>query len=337
MADQFTAEWKKLSADVTRIGSRIRRYRLDPLLRRSDLAQPVFKREPAAVLVSRADGEAAIPSEAAAGAAKVKTEVIEKLKGGRMGSEVLERLASAQPRDDFRRLTDSLWDRWVVLWENVQAVRDSFSAKDDIRLRKELMTLEGEVDGIQRELVSENSRRAGIQTVVWMSITLVATLCFYFLTHGVRSFDLTTFEPWPEWGPMKYGEVAFWSFFGVLCSLLYIATYYLSRRDFDIWYKPWYLSTALRAPFHSVILMVVLLEFLEWYGEDKWVQTYLLEEGNKFFFIVILSFCLGLTSDRTARIVGHLAHGIGDFFEGRIRAFGAKLSSTVPAISTKPK
>src|SRR5688572_31149245 len=63
MADQFTAEWKKLSADVTQIGSRIRRYRLDPLLRRSDLAQPVFKREPAAVLVSRADGEAAIQAK----------------------------------------------------------------------------------------------------------------------------------------------------------------------------------------------------------------------------------------------------------------------------------
>ena len=124
---------------------------------------------------------------------------------------------------------------------------------------------------------------------------------------------------------MKYGEVIFWSSFGVLCSLLFLSTWYLARRDFDMYYQPWYLSTALRAPFVSLIGMMIILEFVEWYGQGTWVEHYLLEEGNKFYFIVFMSFCLGLTSDRTSKLIGDLAEAVGDFLEQAVAMVSKRL------------
>jgi len=82
-----------------------------------------------------------------------------------------------------------------------------------------------------------------------------------------------------------------------------------------------------RAPILTVVLMIIALEFVEWYGEGKWIETYLLEEGNKTYFIAFVSFCLGLTSERTGNILGDLAESVGDFVEGAAKAVGRRLRS----------
>jgi hypothetical protein len=159
----------------------------------------------------------------------------------------------------------------------------------------------------------------------------VGLFVLYLATHRVHSTNLTRFDSWPEWGPMKYGEVAFWSAFGTCCSLLYVASYYLTRRDFDRWYQPWYVTTLLRSPFLSILLMVIVLEFVEWWGvgQDNWIEIYLLEEGNKFYFIAFVSFCLGLTTDATNRTIRQLTGSVGLLVQNIIGRFSRKLGTAV--------
>jgi len=85
----------------------------------------------------------------------------------------------------------------------------------------------------------------------------------------------------------------------------------------------------LRAPFLSVILMMVVLEFVEWYGEGKWIENYLLEEGNKFYFIVFMSFSLGLMSEETSAIMRELAEGVVKFVRNVVGRVSDRLSSAV--------
>jgi len=183
-----------------------------------------------------------------------------------------------------------------------------------------------QVDLIQRELISKTSYNAGLLTVFWMAAVLVILVIAYLVTHDTFGEG---FEPWAESGPLKYGEVAFWSAFGALCVLLYKATAYLSRRDFDEWYKPWYVSTFIRAPFLAVILMMMLLEFAEAREEGSWIQEFLMAEGNKFYFIVFLSFCLGLSTDTTNGVIRDLTDGIAEFFSRLVNRFSSWLSSAV--------
>lgn len=221
--------------------------------------------------------------------------------------------AATQKDDALRREADAAWEAWLEVWEKCQALGDSPGEEKLRAPQRELMKVERRVDLIQRELISAGNYSAGVKTVAGLTAALVALVVLYLLSHGVKSLDFSAFEPLPEWGPLKYVEVAFWSGFGVLCWLLFLATYYLRRRDFDPWYCPWYVSTALRAPFLTIILMMVVLEFAEWYGEGTWIETYLLEEGNKFYFIAFMSFCLGLMSDDSSRIIRELAEGVVDF------------------------
>lgn len=233
----------------------------------------------------------------------------------------------------LRKLADDAWQELTVLRNEFNELRSSPSLAQLSRIEMRWLQLDRKVDLLQRELIAEQSFRAGIKTVTWLVAVLVGLIVLYLFTHGVRSLDFTAFEPWSEWGPMKYGEVAFWASFGVLCALLFQATYYLSRRDFDMWYQPWYLSTGLRAPFLAVILMMVVLEFVEWYGQGKWIENYILEEGNKFYFIVFMSFCLGLASDTTNRIIRDLAEGVGEFVRRAVARISDRLSSTVSDVS----
>lgn len=234
--------------------------------------------------------------------------------------------------DPGASLRDSLqkaWEDWFLLTRRGRALSVATPDSDLEQLVADLDRLVRRIDLVQRELISDTSYRAGVGTVSWLLATLLALVVIYFLSHGVGSLDFSTFQPWPEWGPVKYGEVAFWSAFGALCSLLFKAAHYLARRDFDRWYKPWYVATFLRAPFLSVILMLILLEFVEWYGDDTWLQAYLLEEGTKFYFIVFLSFCLGLTTDATASILRDLSEGVSDFFSCVANRIADKLGSAV--------
>jgi len=61
--------------------------------------------------------------------------------------------------------------------------------------------------------------------------------------------------------------------------------------------------------------MMIILEFVEWYGEGRWIQTYILEKGNKFYFILFVSFSLGLTSETTSAIIRDLSAGISQFVQ----------------------
>ncbi len=231
--------------------------------------------------------------------------------------------------DQLRRQADQAWNEWLVVWGQFQGVGDSPTWERLQQVEGELLRVERRVDLIQRELITGEGFRAGIKTVFWLAGALLALVVFYLLVHGVHSLDFSTFEPFPEWGPLKYVEVAFWSSFGVLCSLLYLATRYLTRRDFDKWYQTWYLSTALRAPFFAIILMMVVLEFVEWYGEGTWIESYVLEEGNKFYFIVFMSFCLGL--EDTSSIIRNLSSGVLQFVSNAVARLVDKLGSAFQA------
>jgi hypothetical protein len=246
---------------------------------------------------------------------------------------------AADPNDlgeYLRRQAAAAWDDWVALRDEFAALPDSPTLAQLMAVEKKWLNLDHKVDLIQRDLIGENSVRAGMLTVTWLCLALVGLVIVYLLSHGVRGWSLAAYEPWPEWGPWKYGEVAFWSSFGILCYLLFIATRYIARRDFDEWYKLWYVSTFLRAPFLTVILMMVVLEFVEWYGEGKWIETYLLEEGNKTYFIFFLSFCLGISSDVTSSIMRDLSNGVSEFVKKAVSRVSQKLSSSVSDINITP-
>lgn len=229
----------------------------------------------------------------------------------------------------LRKQADEAWGKWLAVRSSFYALPEPAPPEELLGVEKELLQVSREADLIQRELISEESFNAGIRTVTWLSVALVGLVFLYLATHGVRGLNFAAFEPLPEWGPLKYVEVAFWSTFGVLCWLLFLSTRYLARRDFDRWYQPWYVSTVLRAPFLSMILMMVVLEFVEWYGEGKWIENYLLEEGNKFYFIVFMSFSLGLMSEETSAIMRELAEGVVKFVRNVVGRVSDRLSSAV--------
>ena len=236
----------------------------------------------------------------------------------------------------LRREADAAWEEWMKLRDDFAALPDSPTLAQLMAIEKEWLDLDRRVDLIQRDLIGPNSFRAGTVTVTWLTVVLLSLVGFYFISHGVRTCNFAGFEPWPEWGPWKYGEVAFWSSFGILCYLLFTASHYIARRDFDEWYKPWYVSTFLRAPFLTVILMMVILEFVEWYGEGKWIENYILEEGNKTYFIAFVSFCLGLSSDVTSSIIRDLSQGVSDFVRKAVSRVSQRLSSAVSDINITP-
>ena len=229
----------------------------------------------------------------------------------------------------LRKQADEAWKKWLAVRSSFYALPEPAPPEGLLEVEKELLQVSREADLIQRELISEESFNAGIRTVTWLSVALVGLVFLYLATHGVRGLNFAAFEPLPEWGPLKYVEVAFWSTFGVLCWLLFLSTRYLARRDFDRWYQPWYVSTVLRAPFLSMILMMVVLEFVEWYGEGKWIENYLLEEGNKFYFIVFMSFSSGLMSEETSAIMRELAEGVVKFVRNVVGRVSDRLSSAV--------
>jgi hypothetical protein len=231
--------------------------------------------------------------------------------------------------DTLRLRADNAWKKWLEVRDKFVALPVSPTAADINIVERAWLELDRDVDLIQRELICEHSYSAGVITVVWMVVAVILLILFYLTSHGVRSLDFSTFETWPEWGPLKYAEVACWSLFGVFCYLLFLATYYLARRDFDKWYQPWYISTAIRGVFFSVILMMIVLEFVEWYGENTWVRDYILEEGNKYYLIVFISFCLGLASDRTVGIIGDLSDGVTEFVSRAVGRISDKLSNAV--------
>jgi len=229
--------------------------------------------------------------------------------------------------EELRKEVDKAWDDWMELREKFLDSESLANAMNSVET--EWLKLDRRIDLIQRELISERSTKAGILTVTWMVVALFLLGLFYLISHGVRGLDFSHFEPWPDWGPLKYAEVVCWSSFGVLCWLLFLASYYLKRRDFDSCYTTWYVSTALRAPFIAVILMMVILEFVEYYGEGTKLADYLLEEGNKYYFIVLVSFCLGLQSDSSSRIARELAESVVDFVRRVMGRFGRWLNSIV--------
>ena len=248
--------------------------------------------------------------------------------------------AKAGATDDLheylRQEAAKAWDDWVQLRDDFVALPDSPTLAQLMTVEKKWLDLDHRVDLIQRDLIGDTSVRAGMVTVAWLVLALVGLVFAYLFSHGMHGWSFVDFQPWPEWGPWKYGEVAFWSGFGILCYLLFVATRYIARRDFDEWYKLWYVSTFLRAPFLTVILMLVILEFVEWYGEGKWIETYLLEEGNKTYFIVFLSFCLGISSDSTSSMIRDLSNGVSEFVKKVISRVSQKLGTSVSDINITP-
>ena len=224
---------------------------------------------------------------------------------------------------------DALWKSWLALREQFYALAADAGPAELRAIEHRLIEVDRGVDLVQRTLVSASSFRTGTRTALLLALALVLLVLLYLALHGVRGLDFSNFEPIAEWGALKYLEVAFWCEFGVLCYLLFLAGDYLSKRDFDPWYQPWYLATALRAPFLGVILMMIVLEFVEWYGEGNWMETYLLEEGNKSYFIAFMSFCIGISSDQGSAILRDLSWSISDFLRGVVQRVSRKLSSAL--------
>ena len=229
----------------------------------------------------------------------------------------------------LRDLADEVWAQWMAVRKAFYAELEPTGAK--LReLEEQMLSVERKTDLIQRALISARSLRAGGTTIAWLAIVLVGLVVLYLALHNVRMNDFSQFEPFAEWGPLKYVEVAFWGTFGALCGLLYFASYYLLRRDFDEWYRGWYVAMLLRAPFLTVILMLLVLEFVEWYGEDGgWIHDFLLDEGNKFYFIAFMSFMLGIMIREVSDIVRSLGDGVAGFVSGVVSRVSDRLSSAL--------
>jgi len=240
--------------------------------------------------------------------------------------------------EKLRQDADAVWGKWLEAHMRIEKLPADPADNALLELEKDHLQIDHEVDLIQRELISEDIFRAGGRTVRWLVLAMAVTAIAYIGLHMVRtesgSWD---FEPWSEWGPVKYGEVMFWGMFGCLCYLLLTAATYLLRRDFDRWYQTWYIAVFLRSPFVTLILMLIILEFVEWYGEDNWIHDYILEEGNKFYFIVFMSFCLGLASDTAASIARSLSNGVCELVSGAVGKVAMKLKSAVADTSTPTK
>lgn len=228
----------------------------------------------------------------------------------------------------LRDAADEAWKAWMDLRK---AFYDAGTPTEPLLrdLEATLLEVDRKADLLQRALISEKSLRTGMLTVGWLAVVLVGLVVAYLALHQVRWGDFSRFEPMAEWGPLKYVEVAFWGTFGALCALLYFAATYLLRRDFDEWFRGWYVATLLRAPFFCVIMMMLVLEFVEWYGEDTWIQHYLLEEGNKFYFIAFMSFTLGLMIRGASDIVLSLGEGVLAFVGGVVDRVSRRLSSAL--------
>jgi hypothetical protein len=232
-------------------------------------------------------------------------------------------------QQDLRDAADAAWQLWVDARRAFYAEREP--TEDALRrLQAQILTVERKTDLIQRELISGRSQRAGSITIAWLAIVLIGLGLIYLSLHNVRWNDFSQFEPFAEWGPLKYVEVAFWGTFGALCALLYFAANYLLRRDFDEWYRGWYVSMLLRAPFLVVILMLLVLEFVEWYGQDGgWIHDFLLDEGNKFYFIAFMSFMLGIMIREASDIIRNLGDGVAAFVDGVVSRISDRLSSAL--------
>jgi len=284
---------RDVRAQITELGIRIRRYTLD-----KGLDGKVTRHEPK-------------DAEARARAAE-------------------ERAAKEAAAAEQLKTLDALWAQWNEL----RAAYYAPGERTEAELRKiedALFVVDRSVDVIQRDLVSKGSLRAGALTTFALGLALAFSLVVYALTHGVALLppNFSDFEPLAEWGPLKYVEVAFWSFFGVMCWLIYIAAWYTARRDFDKWYQPWYLATAVRAPLLTMLLMVIVLEFVEYWAEDStWMQS-IVADGNKFYFIVFMSFSLGLISDQSSAIARDLAVGVGEAVQVMVQKWMEKLRGWV--------
>jgi hypothetical protein len=242
--------------------------------------------------------------------------------------------------EQVRADAEAVWGRWLGVHVEVEKLPSDPSDDALIDLEKKHLQIDHEIDLVQRELIGEDVFLAGRRTVTWLVLAMAATVAAYVGLHIAHPPDFASwdFEPWSEWGPLKYGEVMFWGMFGCLCYLLITAATYLLRRDFDRWYQTWYVAVFLRSPFMTLILMMIVLEFVEWYGEDtSWIHDYILEEGNKFYFIVFMSFCLGLASNTAASIMRDLSNGVCEMVSRAVSKVSSKLGSAVSDTSTPTK
>lgn len=234
-----------------------------------------------------------------------------------------------EPWLSIRTELDNSWTQWLSLRTEINGLPGAPTEQQCRETQSHMLDLERKLDLVQRELIAPSSTRDGIWTVVLLASTLIGSVYAYIALHGMVDFNVDKFEDWPDWGPVKYFEVASWAFFGVLCTLLYTAAYFLSRRDFDGHFAGWYISTAIRAPLLAMIVMLVVLEFVEWYGEGGWLEKYILEEGNKYYFIVFVSFCLGINSEATAEIIGDLQSGVTSGIRSVVRKVAQKFGAVV--------
>jgi hypothetical protein len=161
--------------------------------------------------------------------------------------------------------------------------------------------------------------------VACLAGALIGLVALYCVMHGVRSLDLQGFRPFPPDSPLRYVEVALWSEAGALCWLLLIASRYLARRDFDPWYQAWYVSTALRAPFLSVVLMMMTLELAQWGVEGGRRNVYIADQDQQYYLIAVSSFVLGLVSDQTSAIMRDVADGFLDLWRTAVCRISRRL------------
>jgi hypothetical protein len=280
--------------------------------------------------------------------AKAREARLQKLRSDMNATVVRIRRYSVDPRtakqDDvgtaLRGQADRLWERWLTLYKAIANAPAELEEPALVDLEAQYLNVDHQTDLLQRELISEASSRAGMYTIVGLALALATVAVVYVWSHLVHDVELATwsFEPWSEWGPLKYGEVMLWGLAGCLCYLLITASIYLMRRDFDPWYRGWYVAVALRSPFITALLMVIILEFVEWYSDDpSWIRTYILEEGNKYYFIAFMSFCLGLASNSASTVARDLSAGVVELVAKSVARVVDKLKNAVGEVSATTK
>jgi hypothetical protein len=63
------------------------------------------------------------------------------------------------------------------------------------------------------------------------------------------------------------------------------------------------------------------------------LEANLLEEGNKFYFNVFMSFCLGLVSDQVAEVMRELADSVLKLVHGIVKKLAGKMKTAISSDS----
>lgn len=145
------------------------------------------------------------------------------------------------------------------------------------------------------------------------------------LTPSVKDGkEVWEFAFWKD-GSKIYLEVIFWSLVGGLVKALYLAGYWMSRRQFERRYIPWYIATTAQAPVISLALLIIFLNLGVSLGDAT-----LSFKSADVTVVISLSIILGYFSKNTYQGLNRISEWILHTVESRFKIKEEKAGKELP-------